>query len=386
MSATISPLRPAEDRKPYVIPSSTPQHVVFFLTAWQIAQANNMYSDALNQMRRAGADAQGAIDYVLDLANTHPNRVDVCAQRTTMGAPGAAIRPPFEIQPPKPFMGSNPPPAQAAPTLAPLVTPARSAVAEDTRFGPGLGPTTQIAFKEQVRQARGPAAPTVHPTAALRNPFGGGSAPAPTNPFATAAAANPFASASRLAVPTQPSAAAPANPFAPAAQKALTRTAARAPVNPFAATAQSGQLAITPPPNPTNPLAIAAPPTSTNPPAASGVVITMNNPYPPDCPLKHPDVNEYSTRDANNKLLTWKGKPVTYKEGKPCFQPDGSDVWQRIWHPNGPPAYNPNTELPLSMYDERTKEAYRYLREHGRFPKGFFPMLPPRREWSRWDF
>ena len=337
-----------------------------------------MYDDALNQMRRVGSDAQGAIDYVLDMASTHPNRVDVCAQRTTMRAPGAPIRPPFEVQPPKAFMGSNPPPAQAAPTSAPPAAPAQNTVARGTRFPPGVGLTTQIAFAgQQARQVApyGPAAPAAQPAVAPRNPFGAPTAPAQANPFAAAAAANPFTSATRLSVPTQPSVAAPANPFVSAAQTAQARNAAPTPANPFAATAQPVQ-----PPN-------AARPTSTNPPAASGRAITMNNPYPPDSTFRHPDINEYSTRDANNRLLTWKGKPVTYVDGKPCFKHDGSSgAWVRIWNPDGPPPYNKNTEMPLAMYDERTKEAYIYLRDHGRFKDGWIPMLPPRREWSRWDF
>lgn len=38
------------------------------------------------------------------------------------------------------------------------------------------------------------------------------------------------------------------------------------------------------------------------------------------------------------------------------------------------------------MYDEATKENYRYLKERGTFKDGIMPELPPKREWCTWKF
>lgn len=100
------------------------------------------------------------------------------------------------------------------------------------------------------------------------------------------------------------------------------------------------------------------------------------------------DPRSYSTRDpASNKLLTWKSKPVQYlDDGAPYFRRDDDDRWERIWFPDGPPAYTQFTELPAEMYDAETEAAYRYLGEHGVWKDGEMPELPPKREWCSWDF
>ncbi|KAI9886588.1 MAG: hypothetical protein M1823_001630 [Watsoniomyces obsoletus] len=112
---------------------------------------------------------------------------------------------------------------------------------------------------------------------------------------------------------------------------------------------------------------------------------STNSPYPPDAKVKHPDIRKYSTRDANNRLLTWKGNPVEYHKDIPYYRREDGDL-ERIIFPDGPPEIDRFTARPESEYDQETKDAYAYVREHGVFPPGGLPFMPPRPEWCKWDF
>ena len=81
----------------------------------------------------------------------------------------------------------------------------------------------------------------------------------------------------------------------------------------------------------------------------------------------------------------FKGKPVVYKENEPGIQ-NRDGTWEKIWFPDGPPAYYGATELDDKAYTEETKQAYLYMREKGSFKDGMMPLLPPKREWCLWDF
>ncbi|OBT59406.1 hypothetical protein VE04_00502 [Pseudogymnoascus sp. 24MN13] len=119
--------------------------------------------------------------------------------------------------------------------------------------------------------------------------------------------------------------------------------------------------------------------------AAAGGQVADPSPYPPGSNAQHPHPSTYSARDASNRITMFKGRPVVYKDNQPGFQnSDGS--WEKIWFPNGPPGYYSATELPEEGYDQATKEAYEKLRQTGELEGGKLPLLPPRREWSKWDF
>lgn len=90
-------------------------------------------------------------------------------------------------------------------------------------------------------------------------------------------------------------------------------------------------------------------------------------------------------RDAQGKLVTWRGNSVQYVDNEACYrETDGR--WRKIWFPDGAPVYAKAVELPDDMYDEKTKESYRYLREHGTFKGDLLPELPPKKEWCNWNF
>lgn len=110
-----------------------------------------------------------------------------------------------------------------------------------------------------------------------------------------------------------------------------------------------------------------------------------SNNFLPPTPF-NPDISSYTTRDTSNTLLTWKNQPVSYINNTPCFRNPIDGSWQRIWFPDGPPP-NPaqngmmqGAEAPVGV-----EEAYRFLRENGRFREGVMPEVPPGAGMVRWD-
>jgi nucleoporin NUP42 len=59
---------------------------------------------------------------------------------------------------------------------------------------------------------------------------------------------------------------------------------------------------------------------------------------------------------------------------------------QRIWFPDGPPAYTAETEVKAEEYDEESKREWAGFMEKGAFVSGKMPLMPPLREFCRWDF
>lgn len=184
-------------------------------------------------------------------------------------------------------------------------------------------------------------------TSSRPNPFATGASPSP-------AAHNPFATGGQQAAGVPPK----ANPFAPA--QASTPAAS----NPFAtsstAPAQQQQA-------------------GTAPSAPAG------NPYPPGSGKQHPPAESYISKGMDGTLSAFKGKAVSYNDGKPGIRAfDGT--WTRIWFPNGAPAYYKDTELPIDSYDDKTKAQWLRFEQTGVFADGVMPALPPPREYTVWDF
>jgi nucleoporin NUP42 len=94
------------------------------------------------------------------------------------------------------------------------------------------------------------------------------------------------------------------------------------------------------------------------------------------------DISTYSTRDGSGRLLTWKGARVNYINNNPCYQaPDGS--WERIWFPDGAPAaqsWNPAAQ----GYPQDMTTAYEHLRQNGTFQGETMPEMAPRHELIDW--
>lgn len=97
-----------------------------------------------------------------------------------------------------------------------------------------------------------------------------------------------------------------------------------------------------------------------------------------------PDVRTYTTRDASNRLLTWRGQPVTYNQvGESFVHISGS--LERIWFPNGPPEASINNEDSYLQYTEEAKCVYSFLGQNGVFKDQIMPEIAPKPDWCRWD-
>jgi len=101
-------------------------------------------------------------------------------------------------------------------------------------------------------------------------------------------------------------------------------------------------------------------------------------------PLPAADIRSYTTRDASNRLLTWRGQPVTYNPaGEPCIRVAGG--LERVWFPDGPPTASTNNEDPRLQYPPEVMGAYGFLSHNSIFYEGVMPEVAPRPEWCRWD-
>jgi nucleoporin NUP42 len=289
-----------------------------------------------------------------------PNPFGTSAQTQPPGAPtqvgsGGAFGQPSSLgQKPNPFGGSS---QSAAPTPF-------GGASQQTQANPFGVPSSQN------QNSFGPQNPSAQP-----NPFGSTTA----TPFGapSPASKNPFGAASQ---PTNP------NPFAgpPTAQ-----------TNPFGATPAPAASNPFGNPNP-NPLAAPSPfgkpltnaPPSTNPFGAHSPQTPQlsTNGFSSSDPVlgEHPPLSSYCTKDRDGRLLTFKGKPVVYKESEPGTQ-NQDGTWEKIWFPDGPPGYNKTAEASEEKYTEEIKIAYEKASRTGVFEWGI-PLVPPKQEWCLWDF
>ncbi len=267
-------------------------------------------------------------------------------------APGSSFGNPSALGPPQPSFG-QPPSAFGQPSM--LNGPQGGGLVQAPSSSSAMQPTRESPFG-QVQggfPAPGPVQPPVSALTQSNNPFGQNPGPPPTNTLG------------------QP----PAFGNPPSAPRTFGEPTMQQQINPV------GQSATTKP----NPFAVAGnnrP--STVPGQPSGPTNSIG-------PLGTQTINTVvssqadAKRDSQGKLVTWKGKPVHYIDNETCYM--GNDGgWVKIWFPDGPPVFTKAVELPENAYDEKTKESYRYLREHGTFKDGIMPELPPRREWCHWNF
>ena len=377
-----------------------------------VREAQELVQNAERQVWTVLNDIDGAIKYIVDGEKQHPNRHDVLKGRGGAAAPlqsqvgdnkfftsapgqfpsfgtqpsvsapphptpASLVRPttsygqpsahassfgqPSSLGPPKSSFGqptsafaqfSNPTPlggkgfAQAASSSSAAFSQAPKA----SQFG-----QVQNGFPVTSGTPSEPQPPPVSALAQANNPFGQNIPPASLNPFSQQApfgippsGSGAFGKSTvqqQTNVFSQPAKAKP-NPFAPAAAKQKT--------------VQSGAAA-----------------NSSRQAGNTGQFSRSN--------VNETSIPADAKRDPQGKLMTWKGKPVQHIDNEPCYR-DTDGSWKRIWFPDGPPVFTKAVELPNDVYDEKTKENYRYLREHGTFKEGPLPELPPRREWCSWNF
>ncbi|KAL1837893.1 hypothetical protein VTJ49DRAFT_3279 [Mycothermus thermophilus] len=260
---------------------------------------------------------------------------------------------------------------------------------------------------------------TAQQQAPATNPFGTPQQPAAPSPFGQpqpAQTAGPFGQPA-AANPFGGTPAAQASPFAQVQQQQQAQqqqqtsnpfggqaAAAPGPVNPFGQPSASSQFAQ---PSTSSPFAQPstsspfAQPSTNSPfgqpgaPAATATQAgtTTTGPYGPNATRQHPDISSYAAFNPDKTLRMFKGKPVQYQEprdgvGKPVPLVRNFDgTSQRIWMPNGPPAYTTQTEAEPEKYqDPGVMEQWKAFVETGKFAGGIMPEVAPKREFCMWDF
>ncbi|KAK3080106.1 hypothetical protein LTS18_003102, partial [Coniosporium uncinatum] len=112
------------------------------------------------------------------------------------------------------------------------------------------------------------------------------------------------------------------------------------------------------------------------------------------------DVGTYTTRGPDGKLTAFKGMRVKYVHDLPYailstaggFGSQREEQLERIWFPDGAPPYEKvkDAEAPAEVYGSESRlqafaEAYRAVREGGRFVDAVMPEEPPKVEWVGFD-
>ncbi|KAL2045721.1 hypothetical protein N7G274_002152 [Stereocaulon virgatum] len=420
-----------------------------------IQEAEALVRNAEQQIQTALSDVDGAIKYIINGENEHPNRKDICESR---GFPPVQPQPRGSNQQPASISGhpSNPAPAfgqpsapstfsrPSAPTFgqpsAPVSTfgqPSTLTFGQPSAFGrPSAlgGPTANFgqpssAFGKPLVPKPGfgqPFAPSPFGAPAQQRnpslfgaPAGDTQADQPRNPFSqpsASAQASPFGKPSspvkpnafgQPSAPTQPNLFAPSTtssfgqtPAAPSQPSIFGRPSAPASASPFAQSATTGNpggnaRVSTAPSNPLGqPTAPQAASILGQPSKIVPNPFGQPNPAPTAPTTKVPASMSANAQvaaasqaqmDSQGKIRNWNGKAVSYIDEEPCFRANDGQ-WQRIWFVDGPPTFTKTVDLPDEMYDEATKENYKYLKEHGTFRGKIMPELPPKREWCMWNF
>lgn len=446
------------------------------------------------QIEKVLGDPDGAVQYILDGDNEHPNRRDEISapgQASAIGSGNPFSQPPSQSAFGRPSTVGNTPAttgAFGAPAFGSASTPFGGVAASSGTFGQPTQPTTASTFGQPSQFGTKPAfgqssQPTGGPAFGQPAQLGGsafgqpsqmGAPPAfgqpsqtgassafgqPSQPGASSAfgqpsafgqasqlgggsafgkpsslgASNAFGQASGLGQPKpafgqpsaagnpfsnpqsssgfgQPSQIGQASPFAAAAQQQQQQTATGAGSGlwPQQQNAQGGNtsgfaggsasmavdlVAQQPAQGPTqantsaikSPFAVGHthPPPQAGPAVAGGVAGSTN-----DTPT--PPISSYA-QHRNGQLNSWRGAPVTQKEGIPYFSKTGNirdaSSLERIWFPDGPPAGNPYTAESEELFAKAGSEvesAYRSCAEQGAF-NGMVPLLAPIRAWTRFD-
>lgn len=399
-------------------------------------------------MQTVLSDLDGAIKYITDAANQHPNRLDICnlkganpsqPQRPSTNfqagdrgaSAGNAFGQPSFGEPTAPAFGqpsfgqtdatalgklSFGQASAPAPAPAPAFGQPSGLGQKPTVFGKPFNSNSAPAFGQpsapspfgQPQQAPKPfeaqqpqqqpifgqqnnAFGQQPPTEPKANAFGAQQTAAPANPFGnppTAASENPFGN---------PSASRPArnqSGFEDTTQDLGTFGPHKQTPTPA-----FGQPAV---PAPTRIFGKPTQPTSTGTfgkpaaqPASTGIFgnlpTTSTGSTAPSTQAKQgtPSNAKFGQDQRGNRiLLSWQGQNVSYIDDDPCIKHPGDGGWQKIWFPDGPPTFTSKTQEYPEEYvlDEGAKENFKHFMQHGVGSDGLVPDVPPPRDMISWDF
>ena len=115
---------------------------------------------------------------------------------------------------------------------------------------------------------------------------------------------------------------------------------------------------------------------------------TVSNRYPTTAFPPPRPLTAYASVTPDGLITTFKGKPVRYRgESREPWTVENGSWSKRIWCPKGfPAAGNTETEAEASKYTAEIEAAYSHLRLAGEFQGGVIPIIPPKKEWSSYEF
>lgn len=414
-----------------------------------IQEAQKLHEDTTNQIQVILNDLNGAVKYILDGQNEHPNRNDIVEGRssgqTAFGQlPNPAPSAPSFSQPSSSFggsaqgtstpafgqapgLGQNQPafgkPSGLANPMAGSMTGSMTGSMASSAFGkpsmlgsaqptfgkPGFGQPSfgQTAFGQPAPIA-GPgfanaaAGPSPFSQATQPNPLAGGN----TSSFGQPATSSPFG---------QPTSQAAPSPFSQISGQSAPSTGFGQPSSvgggfgqppqnpsPFPAAQQQQPPSVSPfsqTPNISSTPSGFGQPTGAVAPAQQPQTSNLNRaplgprPYirvEPGELNPIPDLLGDTIRDpGTQKLIRWKGRPVEYKDGTPRYlHPDDNKTWVRIFFPDGPPelATLRDCSDKEENYTPEVTEQYQHFVQNGFFKDGIIPTVPPKTEWVSFDF
>lgn len=391
-----------------------------------IQEAQALWQECVNQLDAALNDPEGAVKYIVDGANEHPNRIDMVGgnqgQNFGLHMPGAA----FNMRDPsQKLLSGVQAPGQPSAFGQPSALGQPSAFGQSSKLGQGtafgqpstLGGGAQPAFGKpafgqsgfaqvgantpafgQTGFGQPTAAPAPAPAPA---PFGAPSAPslgqpsAPTGGFGQPAApafGQPSAPGGGFGQPAAPSTIGQPSaltgfgkPSQGPSPFGLVKQPQEAKPSPFGQPSTTTSSFPAPPPfgQPAPPQGVPVQAVSAGPRA----FIKIDDPQQLN-PL--PDLQGQTMRDPNTKKLTmWKGRPVQYVNDHPCYlHPQDNKTYVRINFPDGPPddATLRDSQGKADQYTPEVEEAYKFFLDNGYFKDGVIPSVPPKRDWISFDF
>ena len=412
-----------------------------------IQEAQNWFNNAEQQIQTALNDVEGAIQYIINGENEHPNRIDICKQKGAMASldrtqgvlpqaspafgqptPTSAFGQPSSLGQPSSSFGQQQStfgqasafgqpsqfgrpstsfgqptstfgqPAALAPTFGQSSTPG-SVFGQPTSSAPAFGqPSVTPAFGQASSLGHRPALapafgapsslgsnqPPASGFAPTNNAFGQPSAPAPISTFGQ----TPTGPANTFGQQSTPSTTSVFGQPSPAAANPFSKPAANPTRNVFAQSDPPSSSLGKPSTQTSNAFGQASNTSEGGPNEPSNTpfsTLTTSQPKVEPQQGNVTYVGDQLKTYVGDRLKTWKGQPVTYDDGIPYVKAQDGEL-EKIHFPNGPPSLNKSPELPDELYDEGTKENYRFMMGHSKFKDGVMPNLPPKREWCKWDF
>ncbi|TQS34105.1 hypothetical protein Golomagni_05525 [Golovinomyces magnicellulatus] len=384
-----------------------------------ILSTEKLIKDSEQQIQHSLQNIDDAIKYLMEAANYHPNRVDICRQSElgrVHSAPTITKNSnPFQVTPnqnsltiqsdQKPFISSSTfgkPSAQVfgAPTTSTGIFGQPSTLGQ--RSNPFAAANSNFGAPSQSTMAY---------ENSFRSNLGNGLAKTNPNPFAQAAIntlnkfpayevsgrQNPFGSSS------SPAFGAPSS--TPVTQRD-PKTDIETQLNPV-----FNQSSL-------NPFAVLSNNTNTNNSVVSNLKNPFVNPIEPHLNVSNTSMNEpdrvepkmlnsfnsnlpggtsdhlsdhqilksHSPNNLHENLKSFKNRNFEYRDKIPGFI-NKEGIWERIWFPDGKPKFSEDAKMPFeTVYDELTSKAYSYARQNKRFENGWIPALPPKDIWCEYDF